>query len=172
MAFGRSGAGRRTDGCRNVRLEAPQRLPTQLTIGVPLFWAVILAAPRSRRDLAHPGCRHGRRSCCSLHRPADLCGSRGRDLRLPERSVRWSSTVLAAADYVASTVAPYVGPVLLALATPRRAPARLYWVKHSVRLWLRGDIDPPRVAESPIRSGFPDHKSIDSDRRNRYTSEA
>src|SRR4029077_6662365 len=34
---------------RNVRIEAQQRLPTQLTVALPLFWAILLAAPRSRK---------------------------------------------------------------------------------------------------------------------------
>jgi hypothetical protein len=34
---------------RNIRVEAGRRLPIQLTIGVPLFWAILLAAPRTRR---------------------------------------------------------------------------------------------------------------------------
>ena len=34
---------------RNVRVETAQRLPTQLTMAIPLFWAIVLAARRTRR---------------------------------------------------------------------------------------------------------------------------
>lgn len=99
---------------RNVRLEAPQRLPTQLTIGAPLLWAILLAAPRSRSTWR-----------------ALLIGTAVVLLLPPIGLLAYAAHVakiylyptvhpvagyfLGAADYVASTVAPYVGPVLLAM---------------------------------------------------------
>src|SRR5512138_2056209 len=32
---------------RNVRVESGERLPTQLTVGLPLFWAILLARGRA-----------------------------------------------------------------------------------------------------------------------------
>ena len=34
---------------RAVRLTLPRSIPSILTVGLPLFWTVILAAPRTRR---------------------------------------------------------------------------------------------------------------------------
>ena len=100
---------------RNVRVDTGQRLPRQLTIALPLFWAIVLAAPRPR---------HAWR--------AWLFGSGVLLLIPPVGLVLYAAHVaqiyvfptmptparaaIAAADYVASTVAPYIGPVLMALA--------------------------------------------------------
>jgi hypothetical protein len=100
---------------RNVRLEAPGRLPTQLTIALPLFWAVILAAPRARklwRILA------AGTAILLMLPPIALIIYAAHVVRIyvfpgAPAPVEYG---LAAADYVASTVAPYAGPVLLALA--------------------------------------------------------
>ena len=100
---------------RNVRLEAPQRLPTQLTIALPLFWAVILAAPRPRRLWRILAL--GTAILLALP-PLGLLIYAAHVVRIyvyPNAPVL-VEYVLAVADYVASTVAPYVGPVLLALA--------------------------------------------------------
>jgi hypothetical protein len=100
---------------RNVRVEAGRRLPTQLTIGIPLFWAILLAAPRTKRFwrawvlgsailLAIP--------------PAGLLLYAAHVVQLyvfPNTAAPLRAA-LAAADYVASTAAPYLAPVLVALA--------------------------------------------------------
>jgi hypothetical protein len=100
---------------RNVRLEAPQRLPTQLTIALPLFWAVILAAPRPRRlwRIIALGT-----AILLVLPPVGLLIYAAHVVRIYvyPNAPALVEYVLAVADYVASTVAPYVGPVLLALA--------------------------------------------------------
>src|SRR5512133_3542121 len=99
---------------RNVRVEAPPRLPAQLTIALPLFWAVILAAPRSRhlwRTLAIGT------AVLMTSPPIALLIYTAHVVRIyvyPNAPVS-VEYVLAVADYIASTVAPYVCPVLLAL---------------------------------------------------------
>jgi hypothetical protein len=100
---------------RNVRLEAPQRLPTQLTIALPLFWAVMLAAPRSRK--------FGRRLAVGTAillalPPIGLLIYAAHVVRIYvyPSAPALVEYVLAVTDYMASTVAPYIGPVLLALA--------------------------------------------------------
>jgi hypothetical protein len=99
---------------RNVRVEAPPRLPTQLTIGLPLFWAIILAAPWCKgvwRSLAA-----GTALLMALP-PVGLLVYAAHVVRIYvyPHAPPLVEYVLAVADYVASTVAPYVGPVLLAL---------------------------------------------------------
>jgi hypothetical protein len=100
---------------RNVRLEAPQRLPTQLTIALPLFWAVMLAAPRTRKMWRRVAV--GTAILLALP-PLGLLIYAAHVVRIyvypnAPAAVEY---LLAVADYIASTVAPYVGPVLLALA--------------------------------------------------------
>jgi hypothetical protein len=100
---------------RTVRLEAPQRLPTQLTIAVPLFWAVMLAAPRSRKLAWRLAV--GTAILLALP-PIGLLIYAAHVVRIYVYSGAPAVVeyVLAVADYIASTVAPYIGPVLLALA--------------------------------------------------------
>ena len=100
---------------RNVRIEAPQHLPTQLTIALPLFWAVMLAAPRSRK--------FGRRLAVGTAillalPPIALLIYVAHVVRIYvyPSAPALVEYVLAVADYIASTVAPYIGPVMLALA--------------------------------------------------------
>jgi len=99
---------------RNIRLELPQRLPTQLTVAIPLFWAIILAAPRTARMwrllLA------GTAALLALP-PLGLLLYAIHVVQIyvyPGTPVVLSRTI-AAVDYIASTVAPYAGPVFLAV---------------------------------------------------------
>jgi hypothetical protein len=100
---------------RNVRVETAQRLPAQLTMGIPLFWAIVLAGRGSRRI--------GRTlvigsAVLLLLPPLGLLIYAARIVQIyvyPNASALLVRSI-AGADYVASTVAPYVGPVLLALA--------------------------------------------------------
>jgi hypothetical protein len=100
---------------RNVRLEAPQRLPTQLTIALPLFWAVILAAPSTRKLWRILGLGT---ALLLVLPPVALIIYAAHVVRIYvfPNAPAMVEYALAVADYVASTVAPYVGPVLLALA--------------------------------------------------------
>jgi hypothetical protein len=100
---------------RTVRIEAPQRLPTQLTIALPLFWAVMLAAPRSRQF----GWRLAVGTAMLLALPPIallIYGAHVIRIYVYPSAPALVEYVLAVADYIASTVAPYIGPVLLALA--------------------------------------------------------
>jgi hypothetical protein len=100
---------------RNMRLETPQRLPIQLTIALPLFWCVMLAAPRSRRPVR--ALAIGTAILLALP-PLGLLIYIAHVVRIYvyPSAPAVVEYVLAVADYVASTVAPYAGPVLLALA--------------------------------------------------------
>jgi len=106
----------RIDGqTRNVRVETAQRLPAQLTMAFPLFWAVVLAGRRTRRTWRTLAIGS---AVLLLLPPLGLLIYAARVVQLyvyPHASAILVRSI-AAADYVASTVAPYVGPVLLALA--------------------------------------------------------
>jgi hypothetical protein len=99
---------------RNVRLELPQRLPTQLTIAIPLFWAIVLAAARTSRlwRVLAVGT-----AILLLLPPLGLLAYAAHVVQIyvypaaPALLARF----IAGVDYVASTVLPYVGPVLLAV---------------------------------------------------------
>jgi hypothetical protein len=100
---------------RNVRLETVERLPTQLTIAVPLFWAILLAAPRvPRRPLTWIG---GTLLLLAIP-PAGLLlyAAHVVQMYVYPGAPAIGRAVLSGADYFASAVLPYVGPVLLALA--------------------------------------------------------
>ncbi len=104
---------------RNVRVEAPQRLPTQLTLALPLYWSIVFAVSigaRSWRILA------AGTAILLLLPPIGLIIYAAHVVRIyvyPGAPVA-VERVLAWADYIASTVAPYVGPVLLALALDKQ----------------------------------------------------
>jgi hypothetical protein len=100
---------------RNVRLEAPQRLPTQLTVAFPLFWAVILAARRPRRLWRILAIGTG---ILLALPPIGILIYAAHVVRIYvfPNAPAFVEYLLASADYVASTVAPYAGPILLALA--------------------------------------------------------
>lgn len=100
---------------RNIRLELPQRLPIQLTVGIPLFWAILAAAPRSKR--VWRAFAIGSAALLVLP-PLGLLAYAAHVVQLyvyPAAPLVLARGI-AGLDYVCSTVAPYVGPVLLAVA--------------------------------------------------------
>lgn len=100
---------------RNVRLETAERLPAQLTVGLPLFWAIVLAAPRPRRLR---WILLGGSAALLLVPPLGLLlyAAHVVQLYVYPNTPALPRAAIAAADYMASTVVPYVLPVLLALA--------------------------------------------------------
>jgi hypothetical protein len=96
---------------RTVRVESGARLPTQLTIALPLFWAILLAAPRASLG----GWLTGSLLLLAIP-PAGMLLYAAHVVQLYVFPHSPARAAIAAADYVASTVAPYVGPVLIALA--------------------------------------------------------
>jgi hypothetical protein len=100
---------------RNARVETGARLPTQLTVAIPLFWAILIAAPRFRREWT--AWIAGTLALLALP-PAGLLFYSVHVVQLyafPEAGLVARGAV-AAADYFVSTFLPYVGPVLAALA--------------------------------------------------------
>jgi hypothetical protein len=100
---------------RNVRVEAGRRLPIQLTVGLPLFWAILLAAPR-HRGLWKTGAAGS--FLVLLIPPFGLLTYAAHVVQIYVFPGIWPvfRAALAAADYFASTAAPYLLPVLAALA--------------------------------------------------------
>lgn len=97
---------------RNVRVESARRLPMQLTMALPLFWAILLAS----RLRSGPRWLAG--SAVLLVIPPLgllLYVAHVVQLYVFPSTPALVRAGLSAADYVASTVLPYVGPVLLAL---------------------------------------------------------
>lgn len=100
---------------RNVQVALPPRLPLQLTVAIPVFWAILLAAPRSRR--AWRAFAAGTAALLLLP-PFGLLAYAAHIVQLyvfPGAPALLARTI-AAIDYIASTVAPYAAPVLLAVA--------------------------------------------------------
>jgi hypothetical protein len=100
---------------RNIRVALPPRLPIQLTVGFPLFWAILLAAPRAPR--VWRVALFGSAALLVLP-PLGLLAYAAHVVQLyvfPGAPVLLARGI-AAIDYVASTVAPFVCPVLLAVA--------------------------------------------------------
>lgn len=98
---------------RNVRVDSARRLPTQLTIALPLFWAILLAS----RLRSAPRWLAGSVILLTIP-PVGLLLYVVHVVQLyvfPNTPALVRSAI-AAADYIASTVAPYIGPVLVALA--------------------------------------------------------
>ena len=99
---------------RNVRVESGRRLPVQLTIGFPLLCAILLAAPGPRRTKAWLG---GTALLLAVQ-PAGLILYTAHVVQIyvfPNLAPPLRGA-LAAADYFTSTAAPYLAPVLIALA--------------------------------------------------------
>jgi len=100
---------------RNIRVALPPRLPIQLTVGFPLFWAILLAAPRARR--VWRAALLGTGALLALP-PIGLLAYAAHVVQLyvfPGAPVLLARSI-SGLDYVASTVAPFVCPVLLAVA--------------------------------------------------------
>jgi hypothetical protein len=117
---------------RNVRVETGRRLPTQLTIAMPLFWAILLAAPQPWRS---PRRWLGGSALVLAIPPCGLLlyATHVVQLYVFPHSAPLLRAVIAVGDYVATTVAPYVGPVLIALAVHPELR----------RAVLEGDVLPP-----------------------------
>jgi len=100
---------------RNIRVALPPRLPIQLTVGFPLFWAILLAAPRAPR--VWRATLLGTAALLALP-PLGLLAYAAHVVQLyvfPGTPLLLARGI-AGLDYVASTVAPFVCPVLLAVA--------------------------------------------------------
>jgi hypothetical protein len=97
---------------RNVRVESGRRLPVQLTVGLPLFWAILLAS-----RLRAPSSWIGGTSVLLAIPPAGLLlyATHVVQMYLFPNTPGLARAAIAAADYIMTTVAPYFGPVLLAL---------------------------------------------------------
>jgi hypothetical protein len=100
---------------RNVRVDTDKRLPIQLTVGAPLFWAILLAAPRQRRMwwTAAAG------TLLILAIPPVgllLYAAHVVQMYVFPNAPALARAAIGLGDYVGSTVAPYLGPVIVALA--------------------------------------------------------
>jgi hypothetical protein len=99
---------------RNIRVELPPRLPIQLTVGLPLFWAILAAAPRASRFWRAPVAGT---ALLLLLPPFGLLAYAAHVVQIyvfPAAPVL-AARGIAGVDYVMSTVAPFIAPVLLAL---------------------------------------------------------
>jgi len=103
---------------RNIRVEAGRRLPTQLTIGMPLFWAILLAAPGLRKTGRLLRIWGAGSVILLAIPPAGLLLYAAHVVQMyvfPGAAPPLRAAV-AAADYFTSTAAPYLTPVLVAVA--------------------------------------------------------
>jgi hypothetical protein len=100
---------------RNIRVALPPRLPIQLTVGFPLFWAILLAAPRAPR--VWRAALLGTAALLALP-PIGLLAYAAHVVQIYvfPGAPAFLAHGIAAIDYVASTVAPFVCPVMLAVA--------------------------------------------------------
>jgi len=102
-------------GGRSVHILAEERLPTLYTVALPLYWAVLIAAPWSRRLLRAVAIGTGilllTPSLTLLTYAAHVV-----KLNLYRDAAPALGYFLNFADYLGSTVVPYVLPPLLALA--------------------------------------------------------
>jgi len=129
---------------RNIRVEAGRRLPTQLTIGIPLFWAILLAAPRSREIGRLWRIWAAGNAILLAIPPVGLLLYAAHVVQMyvfPGASPVLRAA-LAAADYFASTAAPYLTPVLAAVA-----------LHPELRSQVLMDHDPP--VPKPAGGSFP-----------------
>jgi hypothetical protein len=107
---------RRAGRWRNVRVESDNRLPTQLTVGLPLLWAILAAGPRRRRGEWRTWAAGS--AILLAVPPAGLLVYAAHVVQIylfpaAPGVVRGG---IAAADYFTSTAAPYIIPVVLAVA--------------------------------------------------------
>jgi hypothetical protein len=103
---------------RNIRVEAGKRLPTQLTIGIPLLWAILWAAPRPKGIGRLWRIWAAGTAILLAIPPAGLLLYAAHVVQMyvfpgAPPVVR---AAVAAADYFASTAAPYLTPVLVGVA--------------------------------------------------------
>ena len=98
---------------RSFRLVIGERIPTFFTLGFPLFWALVLAAPRSRRQWRVVAL--GTALLAVLAQLSLLfyaAFSIETNLHLATSAA--ASTIWNAIEYLNVNVAPYIAPVLLA----------------------------------------------------------
>lgn len=103
---------------RSIRLTLPPNIPNLLTLSLPLFWAVILAAPRARRlwRILVTGT-----AALVLIAPLSLlaCAAHRIRVNLYPSSSHLLGSLLAFASYLSIEVIPYMAPVLLAVSLHR-----------------------------------------------------
>lgn len=102
-------------GGHSIHIRAEERIPTLYTLSLPLYWAVLFAAPwswRMGRSLALGT------AILLLIQPISVLiyAAHVIKLNLYPNSAYALGVLLNFADYMAMTVFPYVLPVLLALA--------------------------------------------------------
>jgi hypothetical protein len=103
---------------RGIRLTLPRRIPNILTVGLPLFWSVILAAPLTRRT---PRILATVSAVLALLAPPLLlvCAMQLARTVLVPHSAGPALYLIDLAAYLATAVIPCVVPVLLAVALHR-----------------------------------------------------
>lgn len=104
---------------RGIRLTLPRRIPNILTVGLPLFWSVILAAPFNRRSLRILAT--GSAILAALAPPLLLiCAVQMARTVLFPGSAGFAGYLIDLTAYLATAVIPCVVPVLLALCLHRQ----------------------------------------------------
>lgn len=123
---------------RSIRIQVLERVPTQFTVSLPLYWAVLFAAPwswRLGRSLALGT------AILLVIPPFSLLAYAAHvvKLNLYPHAAPFLGWLLDVADYVGSNVLPYILPVLLAIALHRDLR----------RMVLAGEM--PEAAEAPLK---------------------
>jgi hypothetical protein len=103
---------------RGIRLTLPRRIPNILTVGLPLFWSVILAAPLTRRTVRILAT--GSAVLAVLAPPLLLvCAMQLARTVLVPNSTGPALYMIDLTAYLATAVIPCVVPVLLAVGLHR-----------------------------------------------------
>jgi len=103
---------------RGIRLTLPRRIPNILTVGLPLFWSVILAAPLTRRTVGILAT--GSAVLAVLAPPLLLvCAMQLARTVLVPNSTGPALYMIDLIAYLATAVIPCVVPVLLAVGLHR-----------------------------------------------------
>jgi hypothetical protein len=100
---------------RSMKVEGDARYPILFTVSLPLYWAILLAAPGWRRLLLRISCGTAVLAAFALLSIAVYA------IRLVGDSFHLATEglprfLMASAEYLAVGVVPYLGPVLLALS--------------------------------------------------------
>jgi hypothetical protein len=103
---------------RFVRLAIPPRVPNLFTLGLPLFWAVVLAAPGTRRLWRILAIGTTVLACIA---PLALLVYLAQIIKsnLYPASANWAGRLIDLGAYLSATVIPYAAPVLLAVGLNR-----------------------------------------------------
>lgn len=114
---------------RNIRVEAGRRLPTQLTICIPLFWAILLAAPRPRGIVSLWRIWALGNALLLMIPPVGLLVYAAHVVQIYvfPGAAPVLRAALSGADYFASTAAPYLGPVLIGVALHPELRREVLW---------------------------------------------